>query len=57
MVLATNPIDWTAKYAALFAWANGATGKTTRWADQDEPRPDFPYILLDIIATRKEDKR
>lgn len=54
MVLATNPIDWTAKYAALFAWAFGATGKTTRWADQDEPRPDFPYVLLDIIATRKE---
>ena len=53
MVLAA-PIDWPEKYSALFAWANGATGKTTRWANQNEPRPDFPYILLDIIATGKE---
>lgn len=54
MPIITNPIDWSAKYLTLHAWANGATGLTTRWADQDEPRPDFPYILLDIIATAKE---
>jgi hypothetical protein len=53
MVLSAS-IDWSALYDAIYAWVFGATGITTRWADQDEPRPDFPYILLDIIATSKE---
>ena len=54
MPILENPIDWTAKYAAIFAWVNGATNKTTRWADQDEARPDYPYILLDVVTTSKE---
>ncbi len=48
------PIDWSARYDAIYSWAFGATGVTTRWADQDEARPDFPYLLLDVIATGKE---
>lgn len=54
MAILVNPIDWGAKYSAIFSWANGATNITTRWADQDEARPDFPYVLLDIISTGKE---
>jgi hypothetical protein len=47
-------IDWTTKYGALYDWVFGATGIATVWADQDEARPDYPYILLDIIATPRE---
>lgn len=53
MVLA-NAIDWSAKYSALYQWVNGATGWTTRWADQDAPRPDYPYVLLDLLTDAKE---
>ena len=53
MVLA-QPIPWGDIYAALYTWAYGATGITTVWADQDEARPDYPYILLDIIAMPRE---
>ena len=53
MVLAAA-IDWSAKYAALHAWTSGASGWTTVWADQNVPRPDFPYVLLDVIASAKE---
>ena len=53
MVLAAA-IDWTAVYSALYGWAYGAIGWTTVWADQPAPRPDYPYLLLDIIADGKE---
>jgi hypothetical protein len=53
MVLA-NPIPWGDIYANLYQWAYGATGLTTVWAKQDEPRPDYPYILLDVIAMPRE---
>lgn len=49
-----QPIDWAAKYGALHAWAEGASGWTARWADQDAPRPDYPYVLLDIVSDVKE---
>lgn len=48
------PINWQTVYDAIYNWAYGATAWTTRWADQDEPRPDFPYILLDITNSKKE---
>lgn len=54
MAILTQAIDWGAKYSAIYSWAYGATGITTRWADQSAPRPDYPYILLDITATAKE---
>jgi len=53
MVLA-QPIPWGDIYAALYSWAYGATGITTVWADQDEARPDYPYILLDVLAMPRE---
>ena len=53
MVLAAA-IDWTAVYSALYGWAYGAIGWTTVWADQPAPRPDYPYLLLDIISDSKE---
>lgn len=53
MVLSAS-IDWSAKYTALYQWAYGVTGWSTVWADQDAPRPDYPYVLLDVISDRKE---
>ena len=53
MVL-SNPVDWSEKYAAIYTWAANASGWTTRWADQDEARPDYPYVLLDIVSVAKE---
>jgi len=53
-VTLTAAIDWTAKYAALYDWASGASGWTTVWADQDVPRPAYPYIMLDVTSSRKE---
>lgn len=53
MVLA-QPIPWGDIYSALYTWAYGVTGITTVWADQDEPRPSYPYILLDVIAMPRE---
>ena len=47
-------IDWSSIYAALYGWASGATGWTTRWARQPAPRPDYPYLLLDVISDSKE---
>lgn len=43
-----NPIAWGDIYAAIYAWVYGATALTTIWADQDEARPDYPYVLLDV---------
>lgn len=53
MVL-TSPISWSAKYSAIHTWVFGATGIQTRWSHQDDPRPDFPYVLLQIIGSAKE---
>ena len=53
MVVA-QPIAWSAKYSALYQWAYGATGITTRWADQDEPRPDYPSFLTSSISPKRE---
>ena len=53
MVL-SNPIDWTAQYGALYTWAFGVSGWTTRWADQPEARPDYPYVLLDVQQMSRE---
>lgn len=47
-------IDWSTKYSAMYDWVAGASGWTTRWADQDAPRPDYPYMLLDITGDRRE---
>lgn len=47
-------IDWSAVYTALYNWVYGAIGWTTVWADQPAPRPDFPYLVLDVISDRKE---
>jgi len=49
MVL-SSALNWAEKYSALYAWAYGATGWTTRWADQNAPRPDYPYLVLDVIS-------
>jgi hypothetical protein len=49
-----SAMDWTTKYGALYDWVFGATGISTVWADQDEARPDYPYILLDITALPSE---
>lgn len=49
-----NPINWTEKYQALYNWAWNASGWVVRWADQDAPRPDYPYVLLDVTDTVKE---
>lgn len=53
MVLAAA-IDWSAAYSALYTWANSAIGWSTVWADQPAPRPDFPYLVLDVISDVKE---
>jgi len=53
MVLAAA-IDWPTKYKAIYDWVSGASGWATRWADQDAPRPDYPYLLLDVISDSKE---
>lgn len=47
-------IDWSSIYAALYAWAHNAIGWSTVWADQPAPRPDYPFLLLDVISDRKE---
>lgn len=47
-------IDWSAKCSALYQWVSAAAGWTTRWADQDVPRPDYPYLVLDITSDSKE---
>jgi len=54
VAVVANPVDWSALYLALYSWASGASGWTTRWADQDEARPDYPYILLDVVSMVKE---
>jgi hypothetical protein len=38
---------------ALIVWFGGITGLTTIWADQNAPRPDYPYGVLNVTATRK----
>lgn len=48
------PIDWSAVYSALYGWVNGAIGWTTVWADQPAPRPDYPFLVLDVISDVKE---
>ena len=50
----SQPIDWGAIYSNLYNWANNATDITTVWADQDVPRPAYPYILLDVVAMPTE---
>ena len=47
-------IDWATIYSALYDWVNGVLGWTTVWADQPAPRPEFPYVTLDVIADSKE---
>ena len=49
-----NPIDWSARYSALYAWASGVSGWTVRWADQPEARPSYPYIMLDVISHARD---
>lgn len=49
MVL-TAPIPWTSVMTAIHSWVESATGITARWADQPEPRADYPYVLLDIVS-------
>ena len=49
-----QPIDWGAIYSNLYNWAYDATDITTVWADQDEARPDYPYILLDVVSMPRE---
>lgn len=43
-------IDWATKYSAIYSWVFGASDWATRWADQNAPRPDYPYLLLDVIS-------
>lgn len=47
-------IDWTTVYSALYSWAFGSIGWTTVWAHQPAPRPDYPYLLLNVISDSKE---
>lgn len=47
-------IDWASIYSALYGWAYNAIGWSTVWADQPVPRPDYPYLLLDVISDTKE---
>lgn len=54
MTVLSQPIAWSTKYSAMYAWAYGATGIRTIWADQPDPRPSYPYIMLDVIAMAKE---
>lgn len=54
MTILAQPIAWSTKYAALYNWVYGATGIETRWADQTAPRPNYPFILLDVTAMAKE---
>jgi hypothetical protein len=54
VTILSQPISWSTKYSALYAWVYGATGIDVRWADQNAPRPDFPYILLDVTTLTKE---
>ncbi len=34
----------------IFDWAVAQSGETTIWSNQDGPKPDKPYILLNTIA-------
>lgn len=49
---APTPINWATIEDALHDWFERATGLTgsIRWADQADPRPDYPYGTLKIIA-------
>jgi hypothetical protein len=53
MVL-SQPIPWGQIDAVLYAWVSSVTGLATVWADQDEPRPDYPYLLLDRTVMPRE---
>lgn len=47
---APSPITWSTVEDALHDWLSGATGLTTIWAQQDAPRPAYPFATLSIIA-------
>ncbi len=42
------PVDWFAVENAWQTWFSSTTGLVTVWANQDAPRPAFPYATLDI---------
>lgn len=46
---APAPIDWVTVENGLIAWFNTATDMVTVWANQDAPRPPYPYAHLNVI--------
>jgi len=44
------PLDFEAVQNALHSWASTSTGIQAIWAHQSAPRPDYPYITLEITA-------
>lgn len=43
-------ISWGLVKNALAQWVESVTGLETHWAGQDQPRPDYPYVLLDVVS-------
>lgn len=42
------PVDWDTLEDTWQSWFSSTTGLVTVWANQDAPRPAFPYATLDI---------
>lgn len=47
---AVAPFGWAVAKDAIYDWLAAATGLPVVWANQDAPRPPYPYATLNIIA-------
>lgn len=45
---ASSPMSWGTIEDAIYTWFNGQTGIDTIWANQNAPRPAYPYAVLNI---------
>lgn len=46
-------MDWDAIHAVLHAWAETATGATVWWEDQNQPRPEYPFLAMAVMRVTK----
>lgn len=43
-------MNWTTLQQTIQAWAAAQTGLTTFWANQNDPKPLYPFCMLNVIA-------
>lgn len=43
-------MNWATIQNAVQAWFTSATGIVTIWADQNAPRPAYPFAVLNVIS-------